>query len=91
MHALQHLSFFLTAALFWWALVHGRYGRVGYGVAVVFVFTTAMHSGILGALITFGGQLWYPSYHSAARRSATIRWRPAAGRTLDVDPRGDVS
>lgn len=61
-HAVQHLSFFLSATLFWWALIHGRYGRMGYGVAVFYVFATAMHSGVLGALITFAPHLLYPIY-----------------------------
>jgi len=61
-HIVQHLSFFITAALFWWAIVHGRYGRIGYGVAVLFVFTTALHSGALGALFTFGSTVMYPLY-----------------------------
>jgi putative membrane protein len=61
-HAVQHASFFVTAALFWWALVHGRYGRVGYGAAVFFVFATAMHSGLLGAMITFAQRQWYPTH-----------------------------
>jgi putative membrane protein len=66
-HAFQHLCFFLTAALFWWALVQGRYGRAGYGAAALFVFITAMHSGILGALITLAGRLWYPIYDARSR------------------------
>jgi putative membrane protein len=66
-HAFQHACFFLTAALFWWALGNGRYGRRGYGVAVVFVFITSMHSGALGALITFGQRLWYPIYEARTR------------------------
>jgi putative membrane protein len=70
-HAVQHLSFFLTSALFWWALIHGRYGRVGYGAAVLFVFATAMHSGLLGAMLTFAGRLWYPT-HEARTRAAGI-------------------
>jgi putative membrane protein len=61
-HAVQHLSFFLSATLFWWALIHGRYGKMGYGVAVFYVFATAMHSGVLGALITFAPRLLYPIY-----------------------------
>src|SRR5437588_2796928 len=61
-HATQHLSFFVTAALFWWALVHGRYGRMGYGVAVAYVFVTAAHSGLLGALIALSPKLIYPIY-----------------------------
>ncbi len=61
-HALQHTTFFLSAALFWWALIYGRYGRVGYGISVVYVFTTAMHTGLLGALITLATEVWYPVY-----------------------------
>jgi putative membrane protein len=61
-HGLQHLCFFWTAALFWWSLVQGGYGRLGYGVAVLFVFATSVHTSVLGALLTFAGQLWYPLY-----------------------------
>lgn len=67
-HALQHGSFVLTAALFWWGVVDGRYGRTGYGVGVVYVFLTAVHSSILGALMTIAPALWYPSYADAGAR-----------------------
>jgi putative membrane protein len=65
-HAAQHLSFFITAVLFWSGLLHGRYGRLGYGAAVVFVFATAVHSGLLGALLTLSRDLWYPVYASSS-------------------------
>jgi putative membrane protein len=61
-HAVQHLCFFGTAALFWWGIAHGRYGRAGYGAAVVYVFATAIQSGVLGALITFSPHVWYTPY-----------------------------
>jgi putative membrane protein len=61
-HTLQHLSFLLSALLFWWALVHGREGWMGYGAATLYVFTTSVHSGLLGALLTFAPTVWYPSY-----------------------------
>jgi putative membrane protein len=61
-HALEHISFFGTAALFWWAVAHGRYGRRGYGAAVIYVFATALHSGLLGALLTFAPRVWFPDY-----------------------------
>jgi putative membrane protein len=61
-HGLQHSMFLVTALLFWWTLVHGRYGRMGYGIAVIYVFTTAVHTSILGALMTFTQQVWYPIY-----------------------------
>jgi putative membrane protein len=65
-HAFQHLCFFWTAALFWWAVVHGRYGALGYGVAVLFVFVTAVHTSVLGALLTFAPSLWYPTHAAGA-------------------------
>jgi putative membrane protein len=61
-HALQHLSFVLSALLFWWAVVHGHQRAMGYGLAVMYMLTTAMHSGLLGALLTFAGTVWYPAY-----------------------------
>jgi len=61
-HALQHLSFFGSAALFWWGIGHGRYGRNAYGAAVFYVFATALHSGVLGALLTLSPRVWYGAY-----------------------------
>jgi len=59
---LQHLSFLGSALLFWWALIHGRQGLMGYGAAVLYMFTTSVHSGVLGALINFAHSVWYPAY-----------------------------
>jgi putative membrane protein len=61
-HVVQHLSFFGTAALFWWSLAEGRYGRAGYGIAVIYVFATAIHAGVLGALLTVSPHVWYAPY-----------------------------
>jgi putative membrane protein len=61
-HLVQHVSFVATACLFWWTMLHGRYGRAGYGVAVFYVFATALHSGSLGALVTLSSRPWYPLY-----------------------------
>jgi putative membrane protein len=61
-HAVQHLCFLGSALLFWWTLIHGRHGRLGYGAAVVYVFTTAAHNSVLGALLTFAPRAWYPTY-----------------------------
>jgi putative membrane protein len=59
-HEAQHLSFFGTALLFWWSLLAS--GRLGYGLAILYVFTTAVHNSMLGALLTFSPYLWYPVY-----------------------------
>jgi putative membrane protein len=61
-HTLQHVCFLGSALLFWWALVHGPRGLMGYGAAVLYLFTTSVHSGVLGALITFTGTVLYPAY-----------------------------
>lgn len=66
-HAWQHLGFFATAALFWWSMARGRYGRLGYGLAVVFVFVTALHTGLLGALLTVSGRTIYPTHAARSR------------------------
>jgi putative membrane protein len=95
LHAVQHLCFFWTAALFWWAVVHGRYGRLGYGAAIVFVFTTGLHSGVLGALLTWSQSVWYPTYAARApaagmgaledqQLAGLIMWVPAGAVFLIV-------
>ncbi len=60
-HTAQHLSFFLSALLFWWALFYAH-GRKSYGAGVLYVFTTAVHTSILGALLTFAPHIWYAAY-----------------------------
>jgi putative membrane protein len=61
-HVLEHACFFGTALLFWWGLAHGRYGWMGYGAAVVYVFATVVHAGVLGALLTLSPRVWYAPY-----------------------------
>jgi putative membrane protein len=73
LHAVQHATFVGTSALFWWGLLYGRYGRAGYGAAVFYVFTTVVHTGILGAAVTFAGVPLYPVYAA-----------PAAARGVDL-------
>jgi len=59
-HRLQHFSFFATALLFWWSLLHGRLRARGYGIAVFCLFVTSLHTGVLGILLTLSRRLWYP-------------------------------
>ena len=68
-HAVQHTSFLAAACLFWYALIYGRYGRMAYGLSVLYVFATTIYSGVLGALVTFAPRLWYPIY-----ADRTSRW-----------------
>lgn len=59
-HAVQHLMFLGSAVAFWWSIVHGR--RASRGLAILSLFTTAVHTGVLGALMTFARTPWYPAY-----------------------------
>jgi len=65
-HTFQHASFFVTAVIFWWALLEEKTGASGYGMACLYVFTTAVHSSILGALLTFAPTTWYSVYAPTA-------------------------
>jgi len=64
-HALQHLSFLGSALLFWWAMLRTR-TRAGAGISVVLLFTTAVHTSVLGALMTFSRTPWYSPYATSA-------------------------
>jgi putative membrane protein len=83
-HALQHAMFVGTSVLFWWGLVYGRYGRAGYGASVFYVFTTAVHTGILGAVFTLTSVPLYPVYAERAtdpmsdqQLAGLVMWVPA--------------
>jgi putative membrane protein len=65
MHVLQHASFFSTALLFWWSLLSGRAGQ-REGAALLYLFTTALHGGALGALLTISGRPWYGVYETTS-------------------------
>ncbi|MBW8899680.1 MAG: cytochrome c oxidase assembly protein [Massilia sp.] len=67
MHALQHTSFLSSALLFWWAVLGREGGAHGRGGAIVYLFTTMMHTGALGALFTMSGTIWYPLYGNRAQ------------------------
>lgn len=64
-HAAQHLSFLVSALLFWTAML-GRRGRAGHleqrGVAALCLFATSVVSGALGALMAFSESPWYSGY-----------------------------
>lgn len=55
LHRLQHLSFILTALLFWWALLR----RCTPGAAAMHLFVTMMHTGLLGTVIALAPRVLY--------------------------------
>jgi putative membrane protein len=66
-HYLQHLTLLITALLFWASLLPRRADRKVRLVAVFSLFTTSMHSTLLGALLTLSPTVWYASYAGTAR------------------------
>jgi putative membrane protein len=77
-HAAQHLSFFATAMLFWWSVLARR---SNYGAAAIYVFLTAMHSGLLGVMLFLSPRLWYGSY---AGRPGALEDQQLAGLIMWV-------
>lgn len=64
-HVLQHASFLGTALLFWWAVLGGDSRSSRGGAGLVSLFTTMLHTGALGALLTFSASAWYTAYGGA--------------------------
>ena len=63
LHGLEHLTFIATALLFWSAVLSPRASRrVPRGVALLLLFTMALQSVLLSALLTFAPTPWYDTY-----------------------------
>ena len=63
-HIAQHLSFVLTALLFWNAMLEPRRLRGGVGTTVACLFATAIVGGALGALMALSASPWYEGYRA---------------------------
>lgn len=59
-HSLQHITFLWVALIFWFALFRSRHESTSAGV--LYLFTTAIHASLLGALMTFSPDIWYTPY-----------------------------
>lgn len=93
-HVLQHLSFLGTALLFWWSVI-GTHSTRQRGMAWLSIFTTLVHTGALGALLTLSQVLWYPAYAATAPQwgltalqdqqlGGIVMWVPAGAVYLGV-------
>jgi putative membrane protein len=84
-HAAQHLSFFLTAVLFWSALYGVGRSAMSYGAGTFYVFAAAAQCSALGALLTFSSVLWYLAYASTTALGNDSHAGSAARRCDHVD------
>jgi putative membrane protein len=84
-HALEHFTMLGSALLFWWLVVQplGR-KRLTPGVGILYLFTTLLHTGLLGALLTFANEPLYTHSSSPSSLSSLqdqqlaglIMWAP---------------
>jgi cytochrome c oxidase assembly factor CtaG len=95
LHRLQHLSFFVTAVLFWWPVIW----RSERAVGACHVFITMLHTSMLGALMALAPRVLYVVQTRAAEAwgltpledqqlAGVVMWIPAgtvyAGATLTL-------
>ncbi len=78
LHVAEHASYLTTGVLFWGVVAGGR-RAVSNGLGIMLVFTMAMQSVFLSALLTFASGPWYSSY-----RTTTQAWNlePLADQQL---------
>jgi putative membrane protein len=75
LHLAQHTSFFLPAAIFWWSVLAPGTRPLA---AIAALFTTMLHTGALGALLTFSPASWYAGYALEDQQLAgLVMWVPA--------------
>lgn len=86
-HRLEHGTFLGTALLFWWLIIWRQHSRLRTEQALLLLFTTALHSGLLGALLTFASRPLYTDYLMTAplwgvnaltdqQLAGTVMWIP---------------
>jgi len=88
-HDLQHLCFFATSIFFWrLLLVSGCPLNGNPGLGVLYLFSTTLHTTVLGVLMTLSPVSWYPHYEITAplwnttaledqQLAGLIMWMPA--------------
>ncbi|WP_373187390.1 cytochrome c oxidase assembly protein [Halopseudomonas sp.] len=77
-HVVEHGMFMLTAGLFWWAVLYGRQRSVHWSLFALLL--TLMHTGFLGALLTFAQAPLYGEARSLQDQqlAGLIMWVPGA-------------
>jgi cytochrome c oxidase assembly factor CtaG len=75
-HMLEHASFLFSAWLFWWACLRAPPRQVPQ--ALLAILLTLMHTGLLGALLTFGNSSFYGAERDLADQqlAGLLMWVP---------------
>lgn len=69
-HIAEHLTFLLSALLFWWLVIYPlpRRRPLSYGLTLLYLFATMVQSSLLGALMSMARRPWYGVYERVAVR-----------------------
>jgi putative membrane protein len=74
LHIVQHLSFLITGAIFWWPILHPiaerRYGPLP---GIAYLFTACIACSLLGAALTFSPVGLYPAYLNPENTPGILR------------------
>jgi cytochrome c oxidase assembly factor CtaG len=70
LHALEHVTFLLTATASWWAVVAGRRSR--RGAAAVAALFGSVPGIVLGSAMVLAPNPWYPLYIHGSRAAALV-------------------
>jgi cytochrome c oxidase assembly factor CtaG/cytochrome c2 len=81
LHALEHVTLLGTAVLLWWSVSRRRRPLAG----ALWLFTTALHTSVLGAVMTLAPRPWFPEHAGGLGLSALedqqlaglVMWVPA--------------
>jgi putative membrane protein len=81
LHAIEHILFLLSAALFWWTLLprSNTHSRRHDGIAILSLFASMLQMSVLSGLMIFSNQAWYSGY---AGRAALIGLDPLQDQQL---------
>lgn len=77
-HTVEHACFLGSAGLFWWSVLNGRHTRAP--LALLALLFTLMHTGFLGALLTFAQTPLYGEARDLQDQqlAGLIMWVPGA-------------
>jgi cytochrome c oxidase assembly factor CtaG len=86
-HIVQHLSFLVTATIFWWPVLSPLRERRLHGhVSILYLFLAAVANSLLGAVLTFTSPGLYPLYNRPTDDSAELAF---IRQHWGIDPAAD--
>jgi cytochrome c oxidase assembly factor CtaG len=89
-HILQHLTFLITATMFWWPVIvapHGQW-RLSVPAAILYLFSGSAANAVLGIILTFASVGLYPLYLNPAAHLDVAFFQPSQVAAIEQVIRG---